>query len=345
MNIFRFSENIQEGWATLIWGVLLVVSLLCIFYGIRWVKGKKKGEQGDKLKKALGKSRQAIWQNIKRPISQKMDKQTLEKLEELLHASDMGPAIAEEILSILKKQRPEDPHRFLFDLLKEKMEPVFKNGNNALFRFDPKDHILQTIMVVGVNGAGKTTSIGKLAAYLQRQGARVVIGAGDTFRAAAVEQLKKWCDRACVPMVKADKETTPPSAVGFSALAQARQTKADYCILDTAGRLHTNENLMKELEKVKRVLKKQDPAAPQHILLVVDAISGQNTLRQAKQFHQVLGLTGIIFTKCDSSAKAGSAIPIVQSLKVPISYIGVGEGIDDLVVFNLDKYLEALIGG
>ena len=137
-------------------------------------------------------------------------------------------------------------------------------------------------MVVGVNGAGKTTTIGKLAAFLQRQGASVVVGAGDTFRAAAVEQLKKWCDRALVPMVKADKESTPSSAVGFTALAKARKTKADYCILDTAGRLHTNENLMQELVKVKRVLKKQDPNAPQHILLVIDAITGQNSLRPGR---------------------------------------------------------------
>jgi fused signal recognition particle receptor len=198
-------------------------------------------------------------------------------------------------------------------------------------------------MVVGVNGAGKTTTIGKLATKLRSQGANVVVGACDTFRAAAVDQLQVWCDRAGAKMIRA-KEGANPSGVGYDALLAAINDKADYCILDTAGRLHTKENLMDELSKSKNVLKKLDPNAPHQILLVIDAITGQNALRQAEEFHKTLGLTGLIFTKCDGSSKAGSAVSIVEQLKLPIAYIGVGETAEDLDIFKADDYLHALLG-
>ena len=197
-------------------------------------------------------------------------------------------------------------------------------------------------MIVGVNGAGKTTTIGKLATKLTNQGAKVVVGACDTFRAAAVDQLQVWCDRSGAQMVRA-KEGSNPSGVGYAALEKALNEKADYCILDTAGRLHTKGNLMDELSKSKNVLSKLDKDAPHQTLLVIDAITGQNALRQAEEFHKALNLTGLIFTKCDGSSKAGSAVGIVKNLQVPITYIGVGEGVEDINIFDLDEYLNALL--
>ncbi|MBH46775.1 MAG: signal recognition particle-docking protein FtsY [Halobacteriovorax sp.] len=197
-------------------------------------------------------------------------------------------------------------------------------------------------MVVGVNGAGKTTTIGKLATKLTAQGAKVVVGACDTFRAAAVDQLQVWCDRAGATMIRA-KEGANPSGVGYDALQTALNEKADYCILDTAGRLHTAGNLMDELKKSKTVLQKLDASAPHHTLLVIDAITGQNALRQAEEFHKTLELNGLILTKCDGSSKAGSAVSIVSTLQVPIAYIGVGESVEDLDEFKLDDYLKALL--
>ncbi len=198
-------------------------------------------------------------------------------------------------------------------------------------------------MIVGVNGAGKTTTIGKLATKLKGQGAKVIVGACDTFRAAAVDQLQVWCDRAGVDMVRA-KDGADPSGVAYDTVAKAFAENYDYCLIDTAGRLHTNQNLMDELAKTKRVMAKINPEAPQEVLLVLDAITGQNALKQAQEFHKALQLTGIIFTKCDGSAKAGSAVGIVDQLRVPITYIGVGETVDDLHLFDLDLYLKTLVG-
>jgi fused signal recognition particle receptor len=223
------------------------------------------------------------------------------------------------------------------------MADAQKETDPALYTYDKENHQgTKVIMIVGVNGAGKTTTIGKLATKLTKQGAKVVVGACDTFRAAAVDQLQVWCDRAGADMIRA-KEGANPSGVGYDALQRALNEKADYCILDTAGRLHTAGNLMEELTKSKNVLKKLDETAPHHTLLVLDAITGQNALRQAEEFNKALELTGLIFTKCDGSSKAGSAVGIVQKLNVPITYIGVGENVEDLNEFKLDEYLDALI--
>ena len=223
------------------------------------------------------------------------------------------------------------------------MEPVQKSRDEALFQYSgEKSEMPKVIMIVGVNGAGKTTTIGKLATKLTNQGAKVVVGACDTFRAAAVDQLQVWCDRAGATMIRA-KEGANPSGVGYDALQEAINEKADYCILDTAGRLHTAGNLMEELKKSRDVLKKLMPDAPHHVLLVIDAITGQNAIRQAEEFNKTLDLTGLIFTKCDGSSKAGSAVAIVQKLNVPIAYIGVGENVEDLDVFDLGQYLDALV--
>lgn len=305
----------------------------------------------ERLKSGLSRSRQEVWGKLSNLFTgDELDDEKIESLEELLYGADIGTAtVAELMVTVHKKAKEgnfsEDSFKqFLFDFLKAKMAPIQEKIEPALYAFDPAESSgTKVIMVVGVNGAGKTTTIGKLATKLRAQGATVVVGACDTFRAAAVDQLQVWCDRAGATMIRA-KEGSNPSGVGYDALQAALNQKADYCILDTAGRLHTKENLMDELVKSKNVLKKLDPAAPHQILLVIDAITGQNALRQAEEFHKALDLTGLIFTKCDGSSKAGSAVSIVEQLKLPIAYIGVGETAEDLDIFRIDDYLKALLG-
>ncbi|MBT7610040.1 MAG: signal recognition particle-docking protein FtsY [Bacteriovoracaceae bacterium] len=304
----------------------------------------------ERLKKGLSRSRSGVWTRIGSILSsQKLDENTLEELEELLYGADIGPATANQlILKVENEFKNKDIDEkefkeFLYHFLNSKMAGIQSNVDTDLYQFDPAGkRKTKVIMVVGVNGAGKTTTIGKLATKLTQQGAKVVVGACDTFRAAAVDQLQVWCDRAGAKMVRA-AEGSNPSGVGFESLQMAMNEKADYCILDTAGRLHTKGNLMDELKKSKNVLKKLDDTAPHQTLLVIDAITGQNAMRQAEEFHKTLSLNGLILTKCDGSSKAGSAVAIVQRLNIPIVYIGVGEDVEDLDVFHLDQYLNALL--
>lgn len=301
----------------------------------------------ERLAKGLAKTRHDVFGKLAGLFSKGLDADTLEEVEELLYSADMGPSTVSELIEALQvrvKQgefSAEQFKNFMFDFLKNKMASVQANVNPELFKFTQGTGT-KVIMIVGVNGAGKTTTIGKLATKLTEQGAKVVVGACDTFRAAAVDQLQVWCDRAGATMIRA-KEGSNPSGVGYDALQTALAQNADYCILDTAGRLHTAGNLMEELKKSKQVLKKLDESAPHHTLLVIDAITGQNALRQAEEFHKTLELNGLILTKCDGSSKAGSAVSIVSSLQVPITYIGVGESVEDLDEFKLDDYLKALL--
>jgi fused signal recognition particle receptor len=304
----------------------------------------------ERLKKGLGRSRSEVWGKLGKIFSgNSLSEDAIEEIEELLYGADIGTAtvaeLMEELEEKLKKEGfgEEQFKEFLYSFLSSKMEGIQKETPKALYEFSPNlKNKPEVIMVVGVNGAGKTTTIGKLATKLTKQGAKVVVGACDTFRAAAVDQLQVWCERSGAEMVRA-KEGANPSGVGYDALQKATSMGADYCILDTAGRLHTKDNLMVELTKSKNVLKKLDDSAPHHTLLVIDAITGQNAMRQAEEFNKALDLTGLIFTKCDGSSKAGSAIGIVQQLKVPIAYIGVGESVEDLNTFDLDEYLKALL--
>jgi len=302
-----------------------------------------------RLFKGLTKTRSEIWGKIGGILGSKtMDSDVVEELEEILFTSDLSPELVDELLEKLKKIDSDDHNGNYLNhikiFLKSKMISSQEKVNVDLYKFeknespDPK-----VIMIVGVNGAGKTTTIGKLATKLRSQGATVVVGACDTFRAAAVEQLEVWCRRADVQIVKAG-EGADPSGVAFDAVKKAKEIGADYCIIDTAGRLHTKSNLMDELAKTKKVMSKVIPDAPHETLLVLDAITGQNALRQAEEFNKYLNLSGLIFTKCDGSSKAGSAVSIVQSLSVPIVYIGVGEDVEDLDIFNLDAFLNALLG-
>lgn len=305
----------------------------------------------ERLTSGLSRSRQEVWGRFESIFSGgKLNEEKLEELEELLYSSDMGPEMVTELIEeISNSMDKEEMHldgfkKYLYSFLEGKMGDVQQKVNQELYTFDVgnRAETPKVIMVVGVNGAGKTTTIGKLATKLRQQGAQVVVGACDTFRAAAVDQLEVWCQRAEVEMVRA-KEGTNPSGVAYDALQKAINSKADYCILDTAGRLHTAENLMEELKKMKRVLTKLDETAPHETLLVIDAVTGQNAMRQAEEFNQALNLSGLIFTKCDGSSKAGGAIGIINKLQVPITYIGVGESVEDLNIFNQKEYLSALL--
>ncbi|MCB9094460.1 MAG: signal recognition particle-docking protein FtsY [Halobacteriovoraceae bacterium] len=319
------------------------------------VKEKPKVEKApslswaERLSRGLSKSRSEVWGKVANILmSKSLDEESVEEIEELLYTADMSPNLVEELIEKYKKEAKDDViddehfKTWTASFLKEKLDPVQREVHSEVFKYNPNDKKLKVFMIVGVNGAGKTTTIGKLATKLKNQGAKVVVGACDTFRAAAVEQLETWCKRAGVEMIKA-KEGNDPSGVAYDTLAKAQSLEADYCLLDTAGRLHTKQNLMDELSKTKRVLSKLDSTAPQQVLLVVDSITGQNAIAQAEQFNKALSLTGLIFTKCDGSSKAGNAISIVDKLKVPITYIGVGEDVEDLEVFNTNEYLDALL--
>lgn len=307
-----------------------------------------------KLATTVGKPKKELWKRIESLFQGKLEisDESWEAMEEILYSADIGTLMVSELNVAFrnavkeKKVKPEDFKEFFFSFLKEKLNFVQSQIDPSLYKFsivgENKDRKTKVIMVVGVNGAGKTTSVGKLASRLKAAGKTVVVGACDTFRAAAVEQLSTWGERAQVKVIKL-KVGASPSAVAYEALETALKENADYCILDTAGRLHTKGTLMDELKKMKKVLSKLDPTSPHEVFLVIDAITGQNAIRQAEEFNNALGLTGLIFTKCDGSSKAGSAISIVTELKVPIIYIGIGENIEDLDIFDLDQYLKALL--
>jgi len=305
-----------------------------------------------RLVKGLEQTRKDVWGKVGNILkSSNLTEEQFEEIEEILYGSDLSPIMVEELLEELKKksksegESSQDFLEIIKEFLKSKMVDAQSKVNKELYHFESheKTHGPKVIMIVGVNGAGKTTTIGKLATKLKAQGAKVVVGACDTFRAAAVEQLEVWCRRADVQIVKA-AEGADPTGVAYDAVKVAKEIEADYCIIDTAGRLHTKSNLMDELTKTKKVMSKIIPEAPHESLLVVDAITGQNALRQAEEFNKALDLSGLIFTKCDGSSKAGSAVGIVKELNVPIVYIGVGESVDDLNIFDLDEYLNALLG-
>ncbi len=293
-----------------------------------------------RLSLGLDKSRSEVWGKIGNLFSG--EKPSLDEIEEVLYTADLPTGLVQDLLTKLDKEgkgkSPNEIQSLVYQFMKDKMETVQKTN-----KVPDSAKSTKVIMIVGVNGAGKTTTIGKLATKLKSEGNKVIVGACDTFRAAAVDQLQVWCERAGVEMVRA-KDGADPSGVAFDTVAKAYKENYDYCLIDTAGRLHTNVNLMEELTKTKRVMSKIDPQAPSEVLLVLDAITGQNALKQAQEFHKALQLTGIIFTKCDGSAKAGSAVGIVDSLKVPIKYIGVGESVDDLHLFDLELYLKTLVG-
>jgi fused signal recognition particle receptor len=299
----------------------------------------------EKLKKGFSKTKTQVFDKISSAISakKKIDDELLEEIEEILITGDVGVdatlQLLERVKERVRKERYEDAED-LYKLLKEEIAAVFPPSNFSETNLPKKPYV---ILIVGVNGVGKTTSIAKLAHRFQQQGKKVLLAAGDTFRAAAVEQLEVWANRLGADIVK-HQSGSDPAAVAFDALNAAVARQSDVVLIDTAGRLHTKVNLMEELKKVVRVIKKVIPDAPHYTLLVLDGTTGQNALNQAKQFIETVGVDGIALTKLDGSAKGGAVIGIAHELKLPVEYIGVGEGMDDLQRFEPHAYAESLIG-
>lgn len=269
-----------------------------------------------------------------------IDDDFYEELEEILVMGDIGIHATEEIIENLKKKvkenhikEPADCRELLINSIKEQMYV----GDTA-YRFEEETSI---VLVIGVNGVGKTTTIGKLAGKLKSQGKKVILGAADTFRAAAGEQLTEWANRAGVEIV-GGQEGSDPGSVVYDAVQAAKARKADVLLCDTAGRLHNKKNLMEELKKINRILEKEYPEAYRETLVVLDATTGQNALVQAKQFSEAAEITGIVLTKMDGTAKGGIAVAIHSELGIPVKYIGVGESIDDLQKFDADQFVDAL---
>ena len=297
--------------------------------------------------RGLKKTKEGFFQRLSRAIAgkSKVDDSVLDAIEEALVASDMGVDTTLNIIDSLQERVGRDKYMSfdeLVDMLREEIGKLLEAGagpeQESPFDFAKKPYV---VMVVGVNGVGKTTTIGKLANSLRKQGKRVVIGAADTFRAAAVDQLRIWADRAGVEIVKQGMGADPAS-VAFDTVKSAAAKGADAVLIDTAGRLHNRIDLMNELTKIRNVMRKVVPDAPHEVLLVLDASTGQNAYQQAREFSRATDITALALTKLDGTAKGGVVIGIVDQLKVPVKFIGIGEGIDDLKVFDRQAFVEAL---
>lgn len=294
-----------------------------------------------KIKEGLNKTRASISNGVNSILNSftKIDEELFEELEETLVMSDMGVETSEEICERLRKKIKEtgatEPN-VIKGMLKEIIAELL--GEDEGLRLETKPSV---ILVIGVNGVGKTTSIGKIAAQLKNEGKKVVLGAADTFRAAAIDQLDIWAERAGVSMVKS-VEGTDPASVVFDTIASAKSKGADVIICDTAGRLHNKKNLMDELAKINRVIARELPDSSVETLLVLDAATGQNAVNQAREFKNVTDITGIVLTKLDGTAKGGIIVAIRNELGIPVKFVGVGEGIDDLRPFNAAEFAEGI---
>jgi len=296
-----------------------------------------------KLKESLTKTRQGFVEKVENLVTgrKNIDESLYEELEEIMIGADMGADVA---LNLVDNLRREVKQRKIKDAAQVKplLQELIKNalgGDTEPLRLDVPGPAV--IMMVGVNGVGKTTTIGKLAYMCKSRGQKVILGAADTFRAAAIEQLEIWGNRVGVDVIK-HQHGADPAAVAYDSLQAAKARNADVLIVDTAGRLHTKSNLMDELKKIHRVLKREIPEAPHETLLVLDATTGQNAISQAQIFNEAVNLTGIALTKLDGTAKGGVIVAIHQSLKIPVKLIGIGEGLDDLREFDAGKFAAAL---
>ncbi len=310
--------------------------------------GRRQAEDQDRLESGLKKTREGIFGKIGRLVKGKrtIDEAMLDDIEEALVTSDVGIKTTLDIIEQIKKRAARDRYvssEELQILINDEIAQLLEeNTPSRPADFDaPLNNHPHVIMVVGVNGVGKTTTIGKLAWRYAHAGRSVLIGAGDTFRAAAIEQLETWAERAGVDIVK-QQHGADPAAVAFDTVQSAVRRSADVAIIDTAGRLHTKTGLMNELSKIKRVMGRQVMDAPHEVLLVLDATIGQNALRQAEEFTRSVDVTGLVVTKLDGSAKGGIVIGISNEFKVPVKYIGIGESLEDLQVFDRQRFVKAL---
>jgi fused signal recognition particle receptor len=298
----------------------------------------------DKIKQSLARTKEQFVERFEEVVrradepakrSQPIDVETVEALEEALISADVGVAASEQIVQAVRQKRAAG--NSLRGLVKEEIREILRGANPPV----GNGHRPHVVLIVGVNGTGKTTTVGKLARLIKESGKNPLICAADTFRAAAVEQLEIWATRAGVDFIRA-RTGADPAAVVYDAIAAGKSRQRDVVLVDTAGRLHTRTNLMNELEKIRRVAAREVEGAPHEVLLVLDATVGQNGLAQAREFMNVAGVNGIVLTKLDGTAKGGIAVAIAHDLKLPIRYVGVGEAIDDLIPFSPDEYVDAL---
>jgi len=303
------------------------------------------GKRGffDRLKSGLAKTRKLLLTDVDDILlgSKEIDQALFDELEEALIVADVGPAFTAELIESLKekvKRKELASPEVLKKVLRETMREILLRNEAPLPI--PTDKIY-TIMVIGVNGTGKTTTIGKLARNLKEEGRAVTLVAADTFRAAAIEQLEVWAKRVNVPLIR-QAANADPAAVVFDAIRAAKAGPPGVVIIDTAGRLHTKVNLMEELKKMKRIMGRELPGAPHEVLLVLDATTGQNAIAQAKMFKDEIGVTGLVLTKLDGTSKGGVVVRIAKELGIPLRYIGVGEQLDDLRPFRAEEFVEAL---
>ncbi|MBE6297610.1 MAG: signal recognition particle-docking protein FtsY [Bacteroidales bacterium] len=308
-------------------------------------------EKKEVLDNGLSKTKQSVFSKIARAIAGKseIDDEVLDNLEEVLVTSDVGVETTLKIIDRVQKRAARDKFMNTAELnrlLKDEIAQLLmenSTGDTGSFEIPPTSGTPYVIMVVGVNGVGKTTTIGKLAYQFKKAGKKVYLGAADTFRAAAVEQLVEWGHRADVPVIKQGMGSDPAS-VAFDTLSSAVANNADIVIIDTAGRLHNKVGLMNELTKIKNVMKKVVPDAPHDVMLVLDGSTGQNAFEQAKQFTKATEVSSLAITKLDGTAKGGVVIGISDQFKIPVKYIGLGEGIDHLQVFNREEFVDSLFG-
>lgn len=295
-----------------------------------------------KLVRGLARTRESLTARLKAAVGgADRSSQTLEELEATLLAADLGPSLTGEIVERLRRQtaRGGEPAGLLRDVLRESLAAGRARSDSSV---EPRAERPRVVLVVGVNGSGKTTTVGKLAALERAAGRRAMVVAADTFRAAAIDQLERWAERAQVELVR-QREGADPAAVLFDALKAAVARGVDTVLVDTAGRLHTKSNLMAELAKLSRIAAREVPGAPHEVLLVLDATTGQNGLAQAQEFARAAPLTGVVLAKLDGTAKGGVALTVQRELGVPIRYVAVGEGIDDLLEFDIDDFIDGLL--
>ncbi|PLR97312.1 signal recognition particle-docking protein FtsY [Bacillus sp. T33-2] len=300
----------------------------------------------EKFKDGLSKTRDNFSGRVNDLVARyrKVDEDFFEELEEILIQADVGFETVMELIDELKmevKRRNIQDPRDVQAVISEKLVDIYKGGDSDSFDLNVQDNALTVILFVGVNGVGKTTTIGKLAHQFKSEGKTVLMAAGDTFRAGAIEQLEVWGDRVGVEVIK-QAAGSDPAAVMFDAVQAAKSRKADILLCDTAGRLQNKVNLMKELEKVKRVIEREVPDAPHEVLLVLDATTGQNALVQAKTFKEATNVSGIVLTKLDGTAKGGIVLAIRNELDIPVKFVGLGEKMDDLQQFDAEKYVYGL---